>query len=84
MAFDPTLFCLMPLCAMVKSGLLVHRIIVAIVFLELHSSDGNFAEDPSSMLLIQFTNCKETALGLLQFEDEGNVIPRFGSFISTN
>jgi hypothetical protein len=40
----------MLLRATVKSGLLEHRTTVVIVLLEFRSSDGNIADDPSSVL----------------------------------
>jgi hypothetical protein len=47
-------------------------------------SDGNTAENSSSVLLSQSMYSKETTLGLLQLEDEGITILRFGNYVFTN
>jgi len=67
-----------------QSGLLVGRTIVVMVLHEFRNSDGNTAKNYSSLLLSHSMNSKETTHGLLQPEDEGTAISRFGNYIFTN
>jgi hypothetical protein len=69
--------------ASMLSGLLVRRTVVMLLH-EFRSSDGNTAENSSSVLLSQSMNSKETTLGLFQLEDENTVILRFGNYVFTN
>jgi hypothetical protein len=78
------MFRLMLFRATMQRGLLVHRTTVVILLLEFRNSDGNTAENSSSVLLSQSMNSKETILGLLQLEDEGTAFLRFGYYVFTN
>jgi hypothetical protein len=60
------------------------RTTVVMLLLQFRNSDGNTAENSSSLLLSQSLNSKETTLGLLQLEDEGTAILRFGNYVFTN
>ena len=54
------------------------------LLLQFRNSDGNTAENSSSLLLSQSLNSKETTLGLIHLDDEGTTILRFGNYVFTN
>jgi hypothetical protein len=62
-----------------QNGLLVDRTAVVMLLHAFRNSDGKTAKNYSSLLLSHSMNSKETTLGLLQPEDEGTAISRFGN-----